>query len=613
MGKIKQLPPHEAHKIAAGEVVDRPANVVKELIENSIDAGAQSICLYLERSGHNSIRVVDNGYGMDQEDAELCFAHHATSKISSVEQLYSLQSFGFRGEALTSIAAVSKVTLITKEQHAHTGIKLERTNNIITSCQEVSCTSGTDITVQDLFYNVPARKKFLKKEQTELRNIVQLFHAFCFDYPKIQFKLYSDGNLISNVPSVENLEQRVQQLWQAIPMMSIEQTTNNTIKIQGIISSHQHYRYDRSNIFFFVNQRWVKNNALIKALLKSYLNVLPEGRYPSAIVSLTIDPQEIDINIHPRKEEVQFLHERIVEQVVYNAVKSTLEKHLSHHVVLPRATEPSYATTFAPLKTTVDHTNTFPKNFSLTAHTASEQKFEEKFHYTKPYANSFAQQPIATAPAPIERHNNTLQNAQQQESFVHAEPYQFIGMYNNTYILAESPEGLVLIDQHAAHERILYEQFKSRFDTMQTIPLLFPAIITFSADEYALITEYTDILKTHGLIIESFGHNSIIVQSAPAHLKNISFTDLLKELLGLLIEHKNLDRDTFLTTIHEKIHAQMACKAAVKAGDELTQEQIKRLLNDLYATSNRFACPHGRPTLWTLHQEEIERKFKRKK
>ncbi len=325
MPRIHQLPPHEAQKIAAGEVVERPANALKELLENALDAGATQISVYIEDAGKQLIRIVDNGCGMSPEDAQLCYKLHTTSKVTSIDDLEKIQTFGFRGEALASISAVSKVTLITKEQEAQQGIKHALEQGNITKETTVPCTTGTDIQVHDLFYNIPARKKFLKKRETEWRHIIQLFQAFCLDYHVIHFKLFSEGKQVHNCPPAQNLTDRLTQLWghsSAQHMIPVEkQHKQQSVTVTGAVSNHHYVRYDRNHLFFFVNKRWVKNHTLARALLKGYLNVLPPARYPAACIHIEIDPALVDINIHPRKEEVQFLHPRIVETLIQQAVR----------------------------------------------------------------------------------------------------------------------------------------------------------------------------------------------------------------------------------------------------------------------------------------------------
>src|SRR5579885_499555 len=331
MPRIHRLPPHEAHKIAAGEVVERPANVVKELIENALDAGATSITIYIEDGGKKLIRIIDDGSGMSEEDAYLCIEHHTTSKIRSVDDLKTIETFGFRGEALSSICAVSHVVLITKEHDAKHGFRLEIEAGKIINESQVASNRGTDIAIANLFFNVPARKKFLKKRETELNHIIQLVQALSIDYHTIQFKLFSDNKQLINCPAAGSITDRIAQLFDpelSQQMLRIEQSQKN-ISLNGVISNHQQSRFDRNQIFIFVNNRWVKNYSLVRALLKGYMNVLPAGRFPIGCIKVTIDPTVIDVNIHPRKEEIQFLNPRIVENLITEATKQQLQEHLS--------------------------------------------------------------------------------------------------------------------------------------------------------------------------------------------------------------------------------------------------------------------------------------------
>lgn len=337
MTKIKRLSAHEAQKIAAGEVVERPANVVKELLENALDAGAHEIIIHLEDAGKKLIRLIDDGCGMSPEDAALSFEHHATSKIRSIDDLLTLETFGFRGEALSSISSVSNITLITKEESAQAAIKLDLEQGTIVSKEETHNKNGTDIAVRDLFFNIPARKKFLKSTETEMRNIQQLIHALSLAHLAIHFKVFSDGRLILNCPATDDLHKRMLQLWEydfashMIPL-EIQKVENNGIILWGAISDHQYVRYDRSSLYFFVNSRWVKQQKLSSSLLKGYTNVLPPGRFPAACIFIELDNQAVDVNIHPRKEEVQFLNPRKIEQQLQEAVKYTLESHLSRQL-----------------------------------------------------------------------------------------------------------------------------------------------------------------------------------------------------------------------------------------------------------------------------------------
>jgi DNA mismatch repair protein MutL len=626
MAKIKQLPPHEAQKIAAGEVVERPANIVKELVENSIDAGATRITIYIEDAGKQLIRIVDNGCGMDTTDAQLCFDRHATSKITHVNQLESINTFGFRGEALASIASVSTITLITKEEHTLEGTKVVVNANNINEINSIACPTGTDISIHNLFDNLPARKKFLKTTQTEWRAIQLLFNAFCFDYPHIHFLLFSENKQIFNCPTSPNLKNRALQLWETQTSNHLLelQTTDKDFSLSGIMSDHQLYRYDRSGIYFFVNKRWVKNQHLSNAFIKGYANVIPAGRYPVAIIHITVPATEVDINIHPRKEEVKFLHPRRIEQALQQAVKSTLEKNLSQHLKkeVTFKDAPQYQTQprdFAPFDF-----DTFLKKEIATPFLPQQEVSApfDTFLQAKTLRASGMEISTNENNFPINTENLIIPLAMSASEgsvskgaeFLHVptEPYRLIGQYNSTYILIEKEDGLFLVDQHAAHERILYELFSQRFKEVATIQLLFPHIITLSPHDITLITPHLDIFTNNGIIIEQCASNQLRIESLPVHLKDQSLDDIIKETISWITEHSSLDEQALKKTLNNKLQAQMACKAAVKAGDILTQEKMEQLLHDLEKTANRFSCPHGRPTGWLLSLYEIEKKFKRR-
>lgn len=611
MSKIKQLSPHEAHKIAAGEVIERPANILKELIENSIDAGSTNIKISIKDGGKQLIRIIDNGCGMDEEDARLCFNKHATSKIQSIDQLESINTFGFRGEALASIAAVSKVTLITKSKNESYGTKVVVEQNQIVSQDIISCPSGTDFSIADLFYTIPARKKFLKKKESEWRHIVQLFQAFCLDYPSIHFQLSCEEKMAYNCPPASKLTDRITQLWDHTiggHMITIKEHQNNKygITIVGTISNHSYHRYDRSGVFFFVNNRWIKNSTLTNALLKGYQHVLPQGKYPLAALFITIPASQVDINIHPRKEEVKFIHPRIIEQEIELAAKKALEDHLSSHIKIPVQIAPSipYEKNISSVYTTsLNNQWTHAKEMSLYSSEKSEKITPLNGTLFDFDQDPFAQ-PLFTPP--------TKEYFKEQQTTVHHEKkYLIIGQLYKTYILIEKEDGLFLIDQHAAHERILYESFKNRSKDITPVNLLFPQLITISAADKERIEPYLSLFLHNNITIEPFGSNQLRVTATPINLKMVPLEDLIKQVIGWISDTDDLENNETLSKIHDKMHAQMACKAAVKAGDILSIQEMHKLLTDLDNTPSNFCCPHGRPTGWLLTLSELEKKFRR--
>jgi len=529
------------------------------------------------------------------------------------------------------------------------------------------------------FFPDLANKKFLKKHDTELRHITQLFHAFCLDYPLIHFKFFSDKKQMLNCPPTQKIIDRCAQLWQNIPaqhMLALDtQSDSDTISISGAISDHQNFRFDRTGIFLFVNNRWIKDFKLSNALIKGYMNVAPPGRYPMASLAITIDSKLVDINVHPRKEEVRFLNPRTIEQLIQKSVKACLEENIAKHI-------PSIknAFNFAPTPMTSHYDSEIPKRPEY--HQKPYTSFNFDASFPEPHAwdsiNTLPNQPPIRQAAPFYEQRNAieeykaypsiLRQAQDErnsgqtaphnyydnleatvqtttvgpEAFARPEAveatiqlttksedllqatithhtstngeqsYTLIGQYHKTYILIEQKEGLFIVDQHAAHERILYELFAHRFADVATVHLLFPLIISLSQDDMDIIEPYLPLFIENGINVEIFGLNQLKIQATPVHLKDASLEDLIKQTIGWINEYKYLDKEQFIKKLHEKLRAQMACKAAVKAGDVLTHAHMEQLLTTLHATENRLTCPHGRPTSWLLSNHDIEKKFKRK-
>ncbi|MCF7799383.1 DNA mismatch repair endonuclease MutL [Candidatus Babeliales bacterium] len=630
MNKIKVLPAQEALKIAAGEVVERPASVVKEIIENSIDAEATQISLFINNAGKDLIRIVDNGCGMSEADAKLCFAIHSTSKIFSLNDIENIQSFGFRGEALASISSISKVTLVTKEENdnSNLGIKLEYIDGKIHKQEEVSCPVGTEIIIKDLFYNTPVRKKFLKRDETEWNQILNIFHAFCLSNLSIHFKLYHDDKLILNAPSVQNVKERTSQIWgHNFAQNLIELTINKDpkIKIYGYISTHNFWRYNRNYVFCFVNNRFIKNKELSSALIKGYLNVLPPARFPAAFLFLELENNLVDINVHPRKEEVKFVKPATVELMLQRSVTQTLENNLSKQLENSRQNNIQNKTQeYANAKISTDpiffEQNTQAKNIS-TETTEFLPNFFTKNNFNQNNLNTNIQKVLdqkEIAPAYLNQENlnninkdisiysNNSINTQAQENF------KIIGQLFKTYILIEKENNFILIDQHAAHERILYEKYLKNFEQKVGIKLLFPEIINLSDDKLEIILQEKEFFKKQGIELELFGQNQIAIKTSPPKLQGNSIKEIIFEAIAFIEENEKLDQDTFRKKFNEHVHSHLACKMAIKAGDLLTFQQMYQLIQDLQKVNNRFICVHGRPTTWSINELEIEKKFQRK-
>ncbi len=593
MGRIHLLPPHEALKIAAGEVIDRPAHVIKELIENSIDAGATTITVFIEDVGKQLIRVVDDGCGMSEDDAELCFASHATSKLWCVDDLEQIASYGFRGEALASVAAISKVKLITKQNTADPGapgIVIDYSGVTLQQRGVIACGVGTDVQIRDLFFNTPVRKKFLKRDETEWNALQTVFTAFCLSHPKIHFKLYRDGSCVINAPGVAHERERALQLWETdiahglLPLQNNQQMQDATISIIGSIS-HQHvWRYGRHHMYFFVNGRWVKNNEVAKALIKGYSGVLPEACFPAAVIFITMDRKLVDVNIHPKKDEVRFTHPGRLQTALTTAVKYTLEQQVMR--------------TLRPASTPLSQP---PISMMHESSIASVPKITPSQFFTS-----------LPSVFPSVSYSDVTPVVHVQTKAAQVQPSSIIvGQLFATYLIIEKDDAIIFIDQHAAHERILYEKMKQNYSVQHGVTLLFPEIIDLAPEQRDGLFEHKDFFNQQGIDFDILSDEKIVVRSAPPQLKNTMLAEFIREVATFIHEHATLDRNLLGTTLNEHLHAQLACKTAIKAGDVLSHEQMKKLIDDLELVDNRFICVHGRPTMWRVEKCEFEKKFRR--
>lgn len=596
--KIKILDPKESIKIAAGEVIERPANIIKELIENSIDAGAQNITLHAQSAGKDYIKITDDGCGMSPEDAQLCFAHHATSKISTVHDLPTIATYGFRGEALSSIASVSHVILITKtdDEKLATQIKLEHAELIEQT--QTSHPTGTTLIISHLFDNVPARKKFLKSDETEWHLIVSIIQAFCLRYPKINFKVFHNEQMAFNCPATSKLTTRCAQLWQNNlhdQLIELSPQTLNNITISGAISNTNYHRFNRGQIFTFVNNRWVKNSEISKGILKGYDGVLPLQKFPAAFIFIEINPSEIDINIHPKKEEVKFLHPNIVQKVIEACVKQSLESQLQKTLhSIEKISDQSLPYEPFPAPSMIKNNTNF--KVITAARMTTMPEIQEL-----PSFDPFYQEEI------IPQASTTQINT----TIYEAEPYSIVGQFKKTYIMIEKLDQLIMIDQHAAHERILYQRFKTQHDKVATVQLLFPHIVKLNAHEITTLQNHQPLLHQHGILFDQFSDHEIIIQATPVEMSAKSAQEIMQTILKWFEQNQNLLHEDIFAQLHEKVLAEKACKSACKAGDTLNHEQMQNILHELQKTENNFCCPHGRPTMWNLPLKEIEKHFKR--
>lgn len=609
MGIIRKLSPHEAQKIAAGEVVERPYNIVKELLENALDAGATQITLFVENGGKHLIRCIDNGCGMSPEDALMSLEHHATSKLTTIDDLTTLTTFGFRGEALSSIASVCTMTLSTQTAHADHGVQLELTYGTLTKQEIIARTPGTDITLEDIFANIPARKKFLKTRETEWRAIYTLVQAIALAHHRVAFTLYHDNNIMITAPATEQITERVAQLFDrtfAEQFLTCDtRDEKNNLSIHGGIAHYQYHRFDKNQQFFFVNKRWIKNYKLGQALFKGFTNVLPPGKFPAGVIFIELPQTDVDINVHPRKEEVVFLHPQLIELHVQRMVQKRLEQIVAQRVM----------PVFAKAEFILSSAEGPGRPAAPSSLILSLSKGQSEVHAPSPsrYQNDqlFSSPPLVVSAAQQSR----IHSSELSHSEINVQPafeYTIIGQLLKTYILLETPQGLLILDQHAAHESVLYEKFSAYAGNAASLTLLFPEMIQVNQEDQKRLLAFDPQLKQNGITIESMGTNTVAVTQTPLYLKNYNANDLVTDLLTWIHENNALDATCWQDKIAKKFYAMMACKAAVKAGDTMTHLEIEELVASLYKTEHRLTCPHGRPTTWVISQYELEKTFKRK-
>ena len=560
---IKLLDPKTVARIAAGEVVERPASVVKELIENALDAGARNIAVEIKNGGTSLIRVSDDGCGIAPEDLPLVFTRHATSKITSFDDLTGIMSLGFRGEALGSITAVADVELLTAVENAAFGRMVMRRDGQ-TSDKPAARTRGTSISVSHLFKSVPARLKFLKSDSTETGHIVSVVSNYALARPEVHFTLTVDDRRSLNTPGSGCLRDTVAEILgreTAARMIEIE-TAAESLSVTGLVSPPDSSRANRAGLYFFVNRRWVKSPMLSRAVEESYHGLLTVGRYPVAIINLSLPPSDIDINIHPAKTEIKFHNDSRIFNFVRQSVRAALIGEAPVPVI--GETAPAYrATDYRP---------------------GMKPFVEALFPETASSSQTMTESGLTAAKA--------------------LPALRPLGQVAGCYILAEGPDGLYIIDQHAAHERVMYEKtLAARAGrTLSTQALLEPQPIDLSPVETVSLTAHSGLLERFGFVFEAFGGRSYLVRGIPAALSGSDWLTALHEFLNSTESQSHTE---------EGIAEIIACHSAIRAGKTLSPEEIRALLLDLEKAQVPNTCPHGRPTLMKLETSTLERHFKR--
>ncbi|MDC5694181.1 DNA mismatch repair endonuclease MutL [Mammaliicoccus sciuri] len=654
MGKIKELELSLANKIAAGEVVERPASVVKELLENAIDAQATQIDISIKESGIQSIRVVDNGTGIEEEDIAKAFGRHATSKINNDYDLFHIRTLGFRGEALASISSVSRVTMKTCTD-GMLGHEVRVENGEITKKQPAKAKKGTDILVEDLFYNTPARLKYVKSLYTELGKITDIVNRMAMSHPNIAFNLVSDDKTVISTNGSGRTNEVMAEIYGmkiAKDLVPINGETDDYV-VNGFICKPEHTRSNRHYISIFINGRYIKNFVLNKAIIEGYHTLLPIGRYPIVYLNIEMDPILVDVNVHPTKLEVRLSK----EQLLYDLINQKIKEAFRGMSLIPDTSlekqkpKKSQKEIFEQQKIDfeakrnqntiqhqhISHNTKSVEEIEKTNDIASREpapswQFKDKTeHHSVIQEDTIKQETNRDLdvqhdePEHIENNEETYEV---QDTVEHVDtPYQapieeeqvseaprvpymeVVGQVHGTYIVAQNDTGMFMIDQHAAQERIKYEFFKEKIGevTNETQSLLLPLTFNFSKDEHMIIEKYLQSLAEAGVFLEPIGHHDYMVSEYPVWLPNVEAEEIIKDMIDYVLNHEKVD----IKKLREDAAIMMSCKKSIKANHYLRNHEMSHLIDELRETTDPFTCPHGRPIIIELTTYELEKLFKR--
>ena len=593
MANIKVMDEILANKIAAGEVVERCSSVVKELVENSIDAGATEITVELEDAGTKMIRVIDNGKGMDKEDALLAFQRHATSKLKEEEDLYRINTLGFRGEALPSIASVSNIVL--KTSTGEVGTIVHISGGKIINQTNGDARKGTIMSVNDLFYNTPARLKHLKSLYSELANVSDYMNKIALSHPNIKFTLINNEQVLLKTDGRGELLKTIKDIYgvEVVKKMFRVEASNDDYKVEGYISYPEVNRSTRNHIITIVNGRVVRNMDINRIINDSYHSYKPDNRYPIVVLEIEVDPSLIDVNIHPTKMDIKFSKMDMLMELISNMIKKVLDKkNLIPEVEVsrPKLEEEKVIKSVKEDK---------PKYQEFTLNLTRTEENEE------PYV-VINEDLIVKKEEPKEE-NSEEKEEKQNERMPELYP---VGLVHGTYIICQNEKGMYLIDQHAAKERINYEIFKKELGNPKKnkISMLFPLTLEFTNSEFIILKEHFDLLRDINIDIEEFGLNSVIIKAHPTWLpKGYEEQAIRKIIEVVLVTEKEFNIEKF----NEKIAIMLSCKLAIKANMNLTLLEMETLINDLRKCDNPFNCPHGRPTTIFYTNYDLEKLFKR--
>ncbi|WP_088005993.1 DNA mismatch repair endonuclease MutL [Indiicoccus explosivorum] len=620
MGRIRLMDEPLSNKIAAGEVVERPASVVKELVENALDAGGMKIEVLLEEAGLLRVQVIDDGNGMDSEDAELSFARHATSKISNEHDLFRIRTLGFRGEALASIASVSKVTLSTSD--GTVGTRIQADGGRITGQSAAALRKGTDISVEQLFYNTPARLKYMKTLQTELGHIIDLMNRFALSRPEVAFRLVHSGKVLLETAGSGDIRRVLADIYgvqTARKMIPFEGATHD-YRVSGFISLPEITRANKNYVSIFVNGRWVKHYAAVRAIQKAYHTYLPIERYPIAVIRIEGDPYLTDVNVHPSKQQIRLSKEAELLRLIEEAVKSAIRNAVKAPVIekKPQQRQPRRDAQLEFWKAASS-----PEENSIPVQTPSDKPAGQVTGEVEQAPPSSGKLPSVgetassypeAEPEPVGGWSEgDTSDGESGELREEAKPFpelEVVGQVHGTYIVAQSKDGFYLIDQHAAQERIKYEFYREKageVDSSERQTLLLPLTFHYSRDEAYRLRHSLDLLHSSGVFLEEFGDTSFIVREHPAWFPE----GAEQETIEGLIEQVLTDRKTDVKKLREEAAIMMSCKRSIKANHFLQKHEMERLLADLKAADQPYTCPHGRPVIIHFTSYDLEKMFKR--
>jgi DNA mismatch repair protein MutL len=605
--RIRILKDNVANQIAAGEVIERPASVVKELVENSLDADATQIEIDIQKGGRSLIRITDNGFGMSYDDALLSLERHATSKIRDASDLNSISSYGFRGEAVPSIASVSKFKLTTCERGQHVGTEIEIEGGRMVQVKEAGCPEGTTIEIRSLFFNLPARRKFLRTEETEWGHIEQYVRLTALAKPQVGIILRHNGSVVYHFPPVTTLQERLQQVFgrewlKNVLPLDVQQ---NSFALRGVIGRPGISRSNRQEQILFVNNRPIQNNTLNYAIAEGYHNALMKGRYPLGVLFLEIDPAQVDVNVHPAKREVRFRNDFELRQFVSDAVRQTIQREESGEILEAKLQSPKTENLVPIEKPLLSSAPTF---------TLSKMEVEKKESFT------LDAQPAAAVAGLDAQHlfpsifqPRAFQQPSQELTKLVKDKHELniLGVVMNLYIIAENSSGIVIIDQHAAHERIMFEDLLKRLEKDEALSqrLLLPINMDFTPDQTAFIKTQLEALQKIGLGISPMGGNTFMIDALPPMVKSNKVEKYVRDFIeGLQQEGGETSKKRRLS---EEVVVRLACRFAVKANDVLRPQEVTKLIEDLLDCNLPYTCPHGRPTMILISSNELEKKFGR--